>query len=337
MDTAEPGNSSSIATNTLSGIVDNKMRLIFSLSIIIFKLTVSISASYNVYNYDTGVIFTPDGQLKQVEYASSASTNCQTPTVIIPLVLSSESAVIMATRSSSKKSRGQSRILQMPISQSPSSIECARPFMLVGINGILPDCVSLLQEARGEIHEIQSSYGGYGATSSQASTSSFSSCQFARRVATAVADKCQQNSFGGGIRPFGAEIVLCGMDSRQIMLYITQPSGAIMEYTAHSTKEYVVGGDSRQREDLLRFLANERKRLEKVESLAQGAMQDDAILRSRIKVAAEALIKNYKKEDRGENGELQSFSEEIDLVIGHSRKGFFRLDEDAINALVDQK
>jgi len=170
----------------------------------------SSSTGYNVYNYDlTTPQFTPDGLLKQVEYACAAPRNSM-PMIIVPIALPSsttspttdeednshqqqntvetEYALIIATISSPTKlpddnssdppnnnnsintskrnanggRRGQSRIIEIPI---PSSITTntsgGSNSVIIGLNGILSDSVSLLQTARQSVQSHQSRYGNH--------------------------------------------------------------------------------------------------------------------------------------------------------------------------------
>lgn len=285
-------------------------------------LLVSNVNSYNVYNYDLATpMFTPDGLLKQVEYASLAPSHC-TPIVIIPIILLHNTTNVIedrdhemmlkqdldlqltqcqcliiaasvsptpaaqepadesssyddttkgnANKEKSKRDmfgaktdrlksfqkirndekRGQSRIIQIPISsptittasQIPAQLtSSSSSSLLVGINGLLPDCMSLLRNARNELHTYQKTYGVHrlhhintGATSmnnkrkrgvSASLFSSASSC--ASRFAKSIANLCQQHSFGGGLRPFGSQIVVCGVDQDTMSVYVTDSSGAI--------------------------------------------------------------------------------------------------------------
>eukprot|EP01083_Nonionella_stella_P252667 870265_1 len=272
--------------------------------------------------------------------------------------------------SSNSGARGQSRILQMPLSASPSP---HAPSLLFGINGILPDCVALLEEARKELHSIQSSYSGICTPASIVGGhghghlhSPFTPGQYASRVAMAMADKCQHNSFGGGIRPFGAEIVVCGLSHSSASIFVTQPSGGMAEYSVsadngsgsgNSGCEYVVGGTDRMKRQLLDMLSSERENIEKRE--AEGTASSSSLslskggrIRLRLKMVVEALVKLYEDEARASanvdatsssdgQGEGEgdapaaNISEEIDLVVMHSSKGVYRFDKDRIKKLLE--
>ena len=277
------------------------------------------SASYNIYNYDMSTpIFTPDGLLKQVEYASEASSH-SSPMIIKPFLIDDQSFVIMATRKQSRKA--QSRIIQMPIS--PTWTGQTTP-LLFGINGVLSDCVSLLQVAREEIQSMSS----YGAPST--CTKQISSCRpplppskCAKRVAMAIADKCQQHSFGGGIRPFGAEIIVCGVENSRVGVFVTQPSGGILEFDARASRgELVVGGDAKQREKLYNLLGE--KRMEFDIGIERNSI--DGFIRKAIKTIIDSMVELHRDTDDEGNTVLADF----DIVIAHSLHGVIRIDGDEL-------
>jgi len=47
----------------------------------------------------------------------------------------------------------------------------------------------------------------------------------ALRLSRAIADKCQTHAFGGGLRPFGASLLLAGGDNAQVAMCETHPNG----------------------------------------------------------------------------------------------------------------
>eukprot|EP00551_Chaetoceros_affinis_P012262 CAMPEP_0203669784 /NCGR_PEP_ID=MMETSP0090-20130426/6050_1 /ASSEMBLY_ACC=CAM_ASM_001088 /TAXON_ID=426623 /ORGANISM="Chaetoceros affinis, Strain CCMP159" /LENGTH=377 /DNA_ID=CAMNT_0050534521 /DNA_START=54 /DNA_END=1188 /DNA_ORIENTATION=+ len=331
------------------------------------------TSSYNVYNYDlTTPLFTPDGLLKQVEYAAAAPTHC-TPMVVVPIIIHSretngpELIVIMATLSSpvNKRkdseeeqengeaalsritSRGQSRIIQIPISAPPRPgngggylSTGSGASLLVGINGLLPDCISLLRQARDELHSYHKKYGVHrlhtsrdgmfsGSSSisypSMSPFSSSSSCAF--RFAKSIADKCQEHSFGGGLRPFGSQIVICGVDKETMNIFVTDSSGAV---TQHS---YDVGSSNTSNKD--RDFEREEQSVEDVIVLGGdqkfqvqirnhildniAGLKADRQIKDIIRVIGQALTKELGNKKSMltaiDNSEDQSLVDGLDLVV----------------------
>lgn len=271
--------------------------------------------NFNVYNYDLNTpLFTPSGQLKQVEYASEASSHSH-PMVILSQKLPKCSYTIMATKKQSTKA--QSRIVSIPMSQSNKTP------LLFGINGVLSDCVSLLQLARNELKTMKQ-YSGPSITLVKSSYLNPKSC--AKRLATAIANKCQQHCFGGGIRPFGSEICICAIDQNgDIDLYVTEPSGSIVERfhrEEYSHGVFVLGGEKRIRNGLQDLLARD----EKDDGNEQDIDESNA-LRESIQSTMNAFRKVYKeeKEKLGEYEQSNEICDDIDIVVIHSELGVFRV------------
>jgi hypothetical protein len=138
-----------------------------------------------------------------------------------------------------------------------------------------------------------------------------------------IADKCQQHNFGGGIRCFGAEIVVCDCD--QAVVFVTQPSGSITEYRSSITGgELVVGGEKRKREQLYKLLQNKKSSLD----MKQEAKNVDGLIRTMIKMIIGSMMELYDNDDDKSRGE--SLIEEFDLVIAHSSNGIVRIHGDRL-------
>lgn len=132
--------------------------------------------------------------------------------------------------------RAQFRIIEVPLC---ASYHHSSSTILIGLSGILSDATSLLQIAYSHLEEEQSTFGwhrlglspvGVNAVDDNASGgaprahTSFSTkaqsiatqpSETVLRLSRAIADKCQSHAFGGGLRPFGASLLLAGVDTQQ--------------------------------------------------------------------------------------------------------------------------
>jgi 20S proteasome alpha/beta subunit len=202
--------------------------------IYIFPCSTNANNNYNAYQYDMAVPqFTPDGRLLQVEYASAAADHS---TPIISAAISDELVLICTTRRCRKHDDGgifQERLVLVPTGRMVSSTTCApstaHDVVVVALSGVLADSLSLLEAVQEERFSHQLMYGFDGSPA---------------RVARTIADLCQQHAFGGGLRPFGATLLVCGTTeprlsqpstaenpemTRSISMYRTDPSGGILE------------------------------------------------------------------------------------------------------------
>jgi len=227
-------------------------------SCVLLMLLLPIAADsniYNVYNYDTTTPqFTPDGFLKQVEYASSAITHSQ-PMIVLPLVFDTDPGAVVIMGTISKKQpfqRGQSRFVEMQLAPfSPLSEPSVGSSVVLGLSGIIPDSVSLVQVARRRLRERQSMYGRYrpffwpgsDIRSSSYRCGSAAACRAAEGVSSAIAETCYERSLGGGIRPFGSLVAACAVDRGEAVVAVSNPSGATMSFRQTSGQESVPGLD----------------------------------------------------------------------------------------------
>ena len=132
--------------------------------------------------------------------------------------------------------RAQSRLVSLPLG--PSISTASSSSIVIGLSGVLADATSLLREARNHLTAYRRTYGlcklhaalptpndGIDLATSPAQAAP---TVVARRVARAIADECQTHSFGGGIRPYGASILVCGIDESGSCICVTDPSGAVV-------------------------------------------------------------------------------------------------------------
>jgi 20S proteasome alpha/beta subunit len=191
------------------------MTVVLQLSLLLLFLTPpaatasKASHSYNAYQYDmTTPQFTPDGRLLQVEYASRAAEH---------------SSCLLVHRV------GDSAVLLCGGSRSPRMV-AFHNYAIIGLSGILSDNVALLQQVYQQDDSWKRQVG---------------STLTAVQVATHVAQTCQQHAFGGGLRPFGATMVVVGLDGT---MYQMDPSGSVVEC---NEKYHLIGGTQDQRSQLI--------------------------------------------------------------------------------------
>ena len=208
--------------------------------------------SYSAYNYDRTVSeFTPDGSLLQVEYASSAA-DLSPPLVILECFSPSSSKsidnndhrqylILLTVRKQANTPQNRIVILEDKDEQSKQGSNPDFPYKYCCVmSGILSDSLCLLQAgmkvAAQHSLRYQTSLGMAALTQ-------------------VLADECQTRVFGGGLRPYGSTLLLCGFDRacdeeaqleghneylssikrninhyRRPLIYQTDPSGGIIQH-----------------------------------------------------------------------------------------------------------
>jgi len=133
------------------------------------------------------------------------------------------------------------------------------------LSGVLADSLALLQHVQNESLRRRRWYGRSLFPSSTPDVSTRASSSPMRVAATTIADACQRRAFGGGIRPFGCSIILCGSSGPgaaaaapssttsttgwSVTVLQTDPSGAVQDLAMSMRSEsgsfdkpLVVGG-----------------------------------------------------------------------------------------------
>ena len=170
------------------------------------------NSRYNAYHYDmTTPQFTPDGRLLQVEYASAAADH-SSPLVVVAV---QDTLVLVTIKSSTTQDR----------------LVLWNDKIVIAMSGVLADSIALLQVVAKE---------------STQQSQLFQTSLSLHQVASAIANACQEHSFGGGIRPFGSTMLICGVvHPEKLHVIQTDPSGAMMDvttFTSNNRSPWIVGG-----------------------------------------------------------------------------------------------
>jgi len=224
-------------------------------------------------------------------------------------------------------------------------------------------------------HLIQTSYGIHKLHHSSHSSISFTdgtlsqplmgtSCSSANRLAQFLASKCQERSFGGGIRPFGSTIVLCGIDyvapivdidhptnrhcTSTMTICIVDPSGKVisMSYSPQSEKHtpglLIIGGRDESVRDRLRHHA------QTYVSSNEGSSSN--IIRLHLEATLSALgtlvsseeepisFQNQVVDEKRSSTKLENRiqSRDIELLLVTAQGGIQRLSEDQVENLLHE-
>jgi len=153
--------------------------------------------------YDRGkTIFSPDGRLFQVEYAKEAVKKGATALGIVY----EDGVVLAATRKNN--SLGV---------RNPEKVFKIEEHLGVATSGLVADGRNLVEEARNEAQKHLMTY--------DEDIPVFSLAKF-------VADRCQQFTQYGGVRPYGVSTITGGVRDGEPSVYQTDPSGTLNQWKA---------------------------------------------------------------------------------------------------------
>jgi 20S proteasome alpha/beta subunit len=270
----------------------------------------STSNNYNAYNYDmTTPQFTPDGRLLQVEYASSAA-DLSCPLIALQLSSSEDDTtlVLMTLRTSNTQNR-------MVLFDNNYCI---------AMSGVLCDSVALLQVVLQQASQHLRLY---------------KKPLTILQVAIAVADACQKNAFGGGIRPYGSTMLVCGYNNnndsnKEATIYQTDPSGGILQAPsppADSSSSapiirWIVGGNPTLQRQL-------RRRIDS--NLSRRKKTDRDSIADTVALVARTLIKETQKNSSKSSTNHQD-APSLEVVVLSPTLGCHRLTKDQLDAIAER-
>lgn len=213
--------------------------------------------------YDRGItIFSPDGRLFQVEYAKEAVKKGATALGIVY-----EEGVILAATRSTEDLRVRN----------PEKVFKVDDHIGIATSGLVADGRTLVDETRNEAQRYLMTYDEPIPINV---------------LSTFVADRCQQFTQYGGVRPYGVSTIAGGVKDGNAKVYQTDPSGTLNQWNA------VAIGKAGEEAS------------EQLEENWEEDMEEEAA----IKLAVDALTSGEEDLDT-ENIELSVVSEEEDYRV----------------------
>lgn len=206
--------------------------------------------------YDRAItVFSPDGKLYQVEYAERAiekgatAIGIKCPEGIVLLVEKRLASPLIESRSYEK------------IFKIDDHIGTAT-------SGLIGDARVLVDRARldSQIHRL-----------------TYSEEIGVEELAKRIGDHKQMYTQYGGIRPFGASLLIAGVDKNGPQVFVTHPSGALYEYKAKA-----IGQDNKVVNDLLEKKYSSVKTLDNAIDLSIeviGTSMEDGVTKENVEMA----------------------------------------------------
>ncbi len=212
--------------------------------------------------YDmTPTMYSPDGRIYQVEYAIETVKRGT-----LALGLKSKDGIILAVE---EKSRSlQTANITQKIFQVDRHIGIAAA-------GYIPDARVQVDNAR---------------FFSQGNRLTYDEPVGVETVAKHLADQCHQFTQYSGVRPFGVALIVAGIDQLGESVFITDPSGTFIPYTA-----IAIGSGSDDVNDFLEKNYNEDMSLDDTAALAVAAINLKADVKDIVKNIRIAKISREKK------------------------------------------
>ncbi len=223
--------------------------------------------------YDRGItIFSPDGRLFQVEYAKEAVKKGATSLGIVY----EDGVVLGATRSTPE--------LQV---RNPEKVFKIDDHIGIATSGLVADGRTLVEEAREEAQKNLMTYD-------EAIDPSV--------LAKFVADRCQQFTQYGGVRPYGLATISGGIKDGEATVYQTDPSGTLNQWQA-----IAIGKDGKEAQEHLEEnweedLSEEEAIELAVEALNQGEEELETANLEMSKVDEDDSFQRITPEDLEERG-----------------------------------
>jgi 20S proteasome alpha/beta subunit len=246
-------------------------------------------------------IFNLDGRVLQVEYASAAASHSSCVVVApIPNDNSDDNdntVIILTTR---PVRTVQERLVVLTDSHT-----------VVALSGILTDSLALLQKVQDETLNNRRWYGRGLAC---------------HQVSETIRSACQRHAFGGGLRPYGSTIVVCGvLEGGHIQTQRTDPSGSLQDIDIVRGLQ-VVGGpaDGVLRKEIMR---QQQSKSWQPKDVAQGIVQ-----------MTRQILEADRKERAIKSSKAGATNEDpiVEVVVVSATRGVYKLSPSQLRALLDK-
>lgn len=230
--------------------------------------------------YDRAItVFSPDGKLYQVEYAERAIEKGATAVA----VKCSEGIVLLVEK------RFASPLIEP---RSYEKIFKIDDHIGTATSGLIGDARVLVDKAR---------------LDSQIYRLTYSETIGVEELAKKVGDHKQMYTQYGGIRPFGASLLIAGIDDVGAQVFVTHPSGALYEYKAKA-----IGQNNKEVNDLL------EKNYGQVETL-----------RDAINLSLESIAESMEEPVTNENVEM--------ALIKSETREFEKVSDELIEEFIEEQ
>ncbi|HWP78433.1 MAG: archaeal proteasome endopeptidase complex subunit alpha [Thermoproteota archaeon] len=226
--------------------------------------------------YDmTPTMYSPDGRIYQVEYAIETVKRGT-----LAIGIKSKDGVVMAVEEIPRK---------LQVSGVTQKIFQVDDHIGVAAAGYIPDARVQVDDAR---------------TFSQSHKLIYDEQVDVETVAKHLADRCHQYTQYSGVRPFGVALIIAGVDQRGNLIYVTDPSGTFVSYSA-----VAIGANAEEVNSFLEKNYKDDMSLDDTIALAIAAIDLKTEQRDGIKhIKAAKITKDKKILEKLSDAELEKYA-----------------------------
>jgi proteasome alpha subunit len=220
-------------------------------------------------------MYSPDGRIYQVEYAIETVKRGT-----LAIGIKSKDGVVMAVEEIPRK---------LQVSGVTQKIFQVDDHIGVAAAGYIPDARVQVDDAR---------------TFSQSHKLIYDEQVDVETVAKHLADRCHQYTQYSGVRPFGVALIIAGVDQRGNLIYVTDPSGTFVSYSA-----VAIGANAEEVNSFLEKNYKDDMSLDDTIALAIAAIDLKTEQRDGIKhIKAAKITKDKKILEKLSDAELEKYA-----------------------------